>query len=123
MRSTRTACGGCSTMRQSSKRPSPRSQWARPSRWSRRYDRWHRRVSQTTEEIMWMKLLARTAIVAVALTFAWSTRAAEPDWPDTLTIGAGSPGGTYYIYGAGLARILSRELALPVVMRPKEGPA
>jgi uncharacterized protein len=72
---------------------------------------------------VWLTLLARTAIAAAALTFASSTRAAEPDWPDTLTIGAGSPGGTYYIYGAGLARILSRELALPVVMRPTEGPA
>jgi TRAP transporter TAXI family solute receptor len=70
-----------------------------------------------------MNLLVRTAIVAGALTFAWSTQAAEPDWPDTLTIGAGSPGGTYHIYGAGLARILSRNLDLPVVMRPTEGPA
>jgi TRAP transporter TAXI family solute receptor len=76
-----------------------------------------------TEETMWMNLLARTAILAAAVSFAWSTWAAEPDWPDTLTIGAGSAGGTYHVYGAGLAKILSRELALPVVMRPTEGPS
>ena len=40
-----------------------------------------------------------------------------------LTIGTASPGGTYYVYGRGLARILTRDLDLPVVMRPTEGPA
>jgi TRAP-type uncharacterized transport system substrate-binding protein len=45
------------------------------------------------------------------------------NWPDSLTIGAASPGGTYYIYGAGLARVLTRDLDLPVIMRPTEGPA
>ena len=72
---------------------------------------------------MWMHLLARTAIVAATLAFASPSRAAEPNWPDDLTIATASPGGTYYVYGAGLARILTRELGLPVVMRPTEGPA
>jgi TRAP-type uncharacterized transport system substrate-binding protein len=45
------------------------------------------------------------------------------NWPDSLTIGAASPGGTYYIYGAGLARVLTRDLDVPVIMRPTEGPA
>jgi TRAP transporter TAXI family solute receptor len=54
----------------------------------------------------------------------WSTPAgcAEPNWPDTLTLGAASPGGTYHAYGAGLARILTRELGLPVSTRATEGP-
>src|SRR5262245_40028477 len=67
----------------------------------------------------------RTHVLAVAATLALlsPTRAGEPHWPDDLTIGAASPGGTYYVYGAGLARILTRELDLPVVMRPTEGPA
>jgi TRAP transporter TAXI family solute receptor len=49
--------------------------------------------------------------------------AAEPHWPSSLTIGTASPGGTYYAYGEGLARILTRELGIPVVARPTEGPA
>src|SRR5215211_4292165 len=73
---------------------------------------------------MRMHLLARTAmIMAAALAFASPTGAAEPHWPDDLTIATASPGGTYYIYGAGLAQILTRDLGLPVVMRPTEGPA
>ena len=68
-------------------------------------------------------LLACTAIVAATLAFASPSRAAEPHWPDHLTIGTASPGGTYYVYGEGLARILTRDLDLPVVMRPTEGPA
>jgi uncharacterized protein len=72
---------------------------------------------------MWMHLLARSAIVVATLAVASATRAAEPHWPDDLTIATASPGGTYYVYGAGLARILTRDLGLPVVMRPTEGPA
>src|SRR5215813_4437405 len=63
------------------------------------------------------------AIVAVALSFMVPARAGEPNWPDSLTIGTASPGGTYHVYGAGLAQILTRELGLPVVMRATEGPA
>jgi uncharacterized protein len=47
----------------------------------------------------------------------------EPHWPDALTIGTASAGGTYYAYGEGLAQILTRELGIPVAMRPTEGPA
>jgi uncharacterized protein len=72
---------------------------------------------------MQIHLLARTAAIAVTLTFSSLGRAAEPYWPDHLTIGTASPGGTYFIYGAGLAQILTRELGLPVVMRQTEGPA
>ena len=44
------------------------------------------------------------------------------NWPDTLTIGTGSPGGTYHVYGEGLARLLTRKLGLPVAIRETEGP-
>lgn len=47
----------------------------------------------------------------------------EPHWPPSLVIGTASAGGTYHAYGAGLARILTRELDIPVIMRPTEGPA
>jgi TRAP transporter TAXI family solute receptor len=48
--------------------------------------------------------------------------AVEPHWPPSLTIGTASPGGTYYAYGEGLARILTRALNLPVTARATEGP-
>src|SRR5207244_157793 len=67
--------------------------------------------------------LLRFAILATAV-LVWSTpsRAGEPHWPDHLTIGTASPGGTYYVYGEGLAKILTRALDLPVVRQPTEGP-
>ena len=36
--------------------------------------------------------------------------------------GTASPGGTYHAYGAGLARMLTRVLGMPVAMRATEGP-
>jgi len=72
---------------------------------------------------MMFRWLQTAGIAAAALLFATSARAAEPYWPDHLTIGTASPGGTYYVYGEGLAKILTRALDLPVVMRATEGPA
>jgi uncharacterized protein len=46
----------------------------------------------------------------------------EPHWPEVLTIGTASPGGTYSVYGEGLARLLTRELRTTVWARPTEGP-
>ncbi|MBI1207377.1 MAG: TAXI family TRAP transporter solute-binding subunit [Azospirillum sp.] len=48
--------------------------------------------------------------------------AAQPNWPATLTLATASAGGTYYAYGAGLARMLTRELNVPVALRTTEGP-
>src|SRR5580704_1205837 len=67
-------------------------------------------------------LLLRLAIFAAAA-LAGPAQSGEPHWPDHLTIGTASPGGTYYVYGEGLARILTRALELPVTMVPTEGPA
>ncbi|MGB9217369.1 MAG: hypothetical protein WCC42_19340, partial [Pseudolabrys sp.] len=50
-----------------------------------------------------------------------ASRSGEPNWPETLIIGTASPGGTYYHYGEGLARLLTRKLGLPVIARPTEG--
>jgi uncharacterized protein len=61
--------------------------------------------------------------IGVAILLVAPARAGEPHWPDQLTIGTASPGGTYYVYGEGLARLLTRALDLPVTMRPTEGPA
>jgi uncharacterized protein len=46
----------------------------------------------------------------------------EAHWPETLAIGTASPGGTYFVYGEGLARILTRELRTTVWARPTDGP-
>ena len=74
-------------------------------------------------ETVQLHLLTRTAAIAITLIFSSLAPAAEPYWPDHLTIGTASPGGTYFVYGAGLAQILTRALDLPVVARPTEGPA
>jgi TRAP transporter TAXI family solute receptor len=66
----------------------------------------------------------RLAMCALAtLLCSASAHSAEPNWPDHLSIGTASPGGTYYVYGEGLAKILTRSLDLPVVRLATEGPA
>src|SRR5918997_7129614 len=63
-------------------------------------------------------------VAAVAAVVAWwaPARSAEPNWPEALTLATASPGGTYHAYGAGLARMLTRYLGVPVAMRATEGP-
>jgi uncharacterized protein len=68
-------------------------------------------------------LLRAIAGVLALLNFAATAMAGEAHWPDHLVIATASPGGTYDAYGAGLARILTRALDLPVVARNTEGPA
>jgi uncharacterized protein len=67
----------------------------------------------------WVGIIA----VLVAVFASPAARAAEPNWPESLTIVTASPGGTYYAYGEGLAKILIRVLGMPVSMRPTEGPS
>src|SRR5437588_6269103 len=67
---------------------------------------------------------ATVLCAAVALLSSPATSpGAEPNWPDYLNIATASPGGTYYVYGEGLAKILTRSLDLPVVRLATEGPA
>jgi TRAP transporter TAXI family solute receptor len=69
----------------------------------------------------WLRL---AIVVAAAVLFCPTPlRSGEPGWPDQLLIGTASPGGTYYVYGEGLAKILTRALDLPVVRLATEGPA
>ena len=67
--------------------------------------------------------LRQLAIIAIA-GFLWPalSLSMEPNWPDQIVIGTASPGGTYYVYGEGLAEILTRALDLPVVPLATEGP-
>jgi uncharacterized protein len=44
-----------------------------------------------------------------------------PDWPKSLTLASGSPGGTFYIYGEAVAKILSESLKIAVNDLPTGG--
>ena len=61
-------------------------------------------------------------LLALVLLPAKLAAAREAHWPQALTLGTASEGGTYYAYGEGLARLLSRELGIAVVARPTGGP-
>ena len=72
------------------------------------------------------RLAAVTWTASLALHFASLPALAQPrqpSWPESMTIGTGSAGGTYNVYGQALARLLTRELGLQVLTRPSEGPA
>jgi TRAP transporter TAXI family solute receptor len=62
------------------------------------------------------------AIVLAILALPGTARAAPEHWPQRLTIGTASPGGTYAQYGEGLARLLTRKLGVAVAARETEGP-
>ena len=94
----------------------PEAAWGHPTRCCRS----HQPEDKHWRETMRIPALARTAIVPPR------SPSRHPAGPPSrigpiLTIGTASPGGTYYVYGAGLAQILTRDLDLPVVMRPTEG--
>src|SRR5262249_40818278 len=56
------------------------------------------------------------------LALSTSVMAAEPNWPKSLTLGTASPGGVYYIYGDGLAKILTERVGIAVNPLPTQGP-
>ncbi|MBR0672202.1 TAXI family TRAP transporter solute-binding subunit [Neoroseomonas soli] len=67
----------------------------------------------------------RRALIAAGIAAALPVaraRAAEPDWPDALLLATASAGGTYYAYGLGLARVLTRDLGIAVRVRETTGP-
>jgi hypothetical protein len=49
-------------------------------------------------------------------------RAAPPGWLESLTIGTAAPGGTYIVYGAGLAKLLTEVLGVVVTAQSTQGP-
>src|SRR5215467_864592 len=71
---------------------------------------------------MSITLLRIVAVLAAIFALPDAARSGGAHWPETLTIGTGSPGGTYYDYGDGLVKLLTRKLDVPVFMRPTEGP-
>jgi len=63
-----------------------------------------------------------TIAMAALTASAMPVLPADPNWPAILTIVTASSGGTYHVYGAGLAKILMRTLGMPVAERTTEGP-
>lgn len=61
--------------------------------------------------------------LTLCLLGALPAQAAEPDWPNAMSIATGSPGGTYDVYGEGLARLLTRTLGIRVVALETAGPS
>src|SRR5260370_6372306 len=71
---------------------------------------------------MRITFLRIVVVLAAVFVVPQAARSGEAHWPDTLTIGTGSPGGTYYEYGEGLAKLLTRKLDVSVFARATEGP-
>lgn len=60
------------------------------------------------------------------LVFVFPDRAAvaqEAPWPRSIVLATGSPGGPYYAYGEGLARVLTRTLKIETTAQVTQGPA
>jgi uncharacterized protein len=63
------------------------------------------------------------ALVASIPASSESARTQATNWPRSITIGTASPGGVYYAYGEGLARILTRTLQIEATAQVTQGPA
>lgn len=60
-----------------------------------------------------MRILALAAATAAAFIVSAPASAQDREgWPSSLTIGTASQGGTYFIYGTGLAGLISEELGI-----------
>jgi uncharacterized protein len=59
-----------------------------------------------------MRVRSFLGVVATLLAIATSTSVsvAGPDWPKSLTLVTGPPGGVYYVYGEALAQVLTEKL-------------
>lgn len=69
-----------------------------------------------------MRLLFRLFAFLLFIGTSTGAWAANPDWPKSLTLGTASPGGVYFVYGEGLAKILTEKLGIPVNQFPTQGP-
>jgi TRAP transporter TAXI family solute receptor len=70
-----------------------------------------------------MRLKSLSAIFGTLLALATSTSvlAADPNWPKSLTLGTGPPGGVFYIIGESLAQLLAEKLAIAINPSPTQG--
>jgi uncharacterized protein len=70
-----------------------------------------------------MRVRSFLSVVATLLAIATSTSVsvAGPDWPKSLTLVTGPPGGVYYVYGEALAQVLTEKLGIAVNPLPTQG--
>jgi uncharacterized protein len=70
-----------------------------------------------------MRMLAFAALNAAALAFTGPVLAQDREgWPSSLTVGTASQGGTYFIYGTGLAGLISSDLGINASAEVTGGP-
>jgi TRAP transporter TAXI family solute receptor len=60
--------------------------------------------------------------LAVALTAAVAVPAAAQNYPDSFSVGTASQGGTYFVYGAGWANLVSEMTGVPSSSEVTDGP-
>jgi uncharacterized protein len=63
------------------------------------------------------------AIATSALAWSGLAWAEDANWPRSIAIGTGSPGGIYYGYGEGVGRIVTRSLHIEATAQVTQGPA
>lgn len=54
---------------------------------------------------------------------AADSAAGHSDWPSTITIATASSGGTYAIYGGGIARVIRESIGIPAATETTQGPS
>jgi uncharacterized protein len=72
----------------------------------------------TSSVLRWAAAIATSALAWTGL--AW---AEDANWPRSIAIGTGSPGGIYYGYGEGVGRIVTRTLHIEATAQVTQGPA
>jgi uncharacterized protein len=79
-------------------------------------------TGRTSRGSFFFRAFALVTMAVSAFVWAAPASAAQPNWPPLLIIATASPGGTYHVYGRGLAKLLTDALDLPVVEQTTEGP-
>jgi TRAP transporter TAXI family solute receptor len=64
----------------------------------------------------------RTLAVILSVGCSAVAHANNGSWPKALTLSTASPGGVYYVYGEGVAQLLTEKLGIPVNAMPTQGP-
>lgn len=65
-------------------------------------------------------VFAATALFAAASAFAQPKP--NPSWPKTVSLGTGSVGGTYFVYGQAWARLANEKLGTSITPQQTQGP-
>ena len=80
------------------------------------------RRRQVVTNVIGVLYFAAALVVSVS-TSSEPVRAQATNWPRSIIIGTGSPGGVYDAYGEALARILTHTLQLEATAQVTQGPA